>query len=102
MIRCHHYRCECGHLEGDHYECDPLSECCGAPRLGGHDSDICSSCRDHSGFTCKDGEAFHVHCAKCQDCPDFRLDEQHEHDMYEQAQERKYDEWKDRRDEGDE
>ena len=39
-------------------------------------------------------------CVKC-DCSEFRVDEQHEHDLYEQAQQQKYDEWKDRQDEED-
>jgi hypothetical protein len=80
MIRRTHYRCVCGHYEGEHYEC-----------TSAHTNDVCAF-----------GEAPHMHCSKCVECTYFRLDKQHEHDLYEQAQERKYDEWKDRQDEDDE
>ncbi len=79
MIRRHHYRCVCRHYEREHDECqEPLN--------------------DKGVQAC--GEAFHVHCTKCL-CWGFELDQQYEDEKYSDAQERKYDEWKDRQMEDD-
>lgn len=80
MIRRHHYRCMCHHWDYEHDECQVLP--------------------DENGVRpC--GEAFHVHCTQCV-CWGFELDQQYEDERYEEAQERKYQEWKDRQMEDDE
>lgn len=81
MIRRKHYRCLCcGAFEYQHEECSVA--------LNEKDERPC-------------GEAFHVHCTKCSNCDDFRVDWQHEDDLYAEAQERKYEEWRDRQMERD-
>jgi hypothetical protein len=74
MIRRHHYRCRCGHFEREHDECQV-------------------ALTERGERPC--GEVFHVHCTKCE-CWNFDFDQQYEDEQYAEAQERKYDEWKDR------
>ena len=47
------------------HECESLSECCGA--RASDDTDICSGCRDHSGFYCD--------CEVCGECGEVRIDD---------------------------